>query len=281
MAVAWQPPRLRCVSFNLFHGGLSSGLRGVAWELHQRLDLVAAELRRLQVDIIGLQEASTSKGRGNVAAHLAARLGFYTAYAPASCRLFPSRRLQNLVARAMNFTEGPAIVSRFPFLAVDIQELPRGGRITEPRVLLAATLRTPWGPLQVGSTHTSGMAVQHRTIVTYLRSQSHALPLLLMGDFNAVEDSEAMTTLTREAGFVDAFRVVHPTAAGYTSDQALTMPTATVTQRIDYVFIASGTERPGRILSSQVILDTPHDLPDGRTLWPSDHYGVLADIALD
>src|SRR5229473_288036 len=182
MTVAWQPPRLRCVSFNLFHGGVSSGLRGAARELPQRLNIVAAELQRLQVDIIGLQEASTSKGRGNVAAHLAARLGFYTAYAPASCRLFPSRRLQQLVARAMNFTEGPAIVSRFPFLALDIQELPRGGRITEPRVLLAATLRTPWGPLPVVSTHTSGLAVQHRAIVTHLRAQSHALPLLLMGD---------------------------------------------------------------------------------------------------
>src|SRR6266404_7100473 len=107
MTMARQPPRLRCVSFNLFHGGLSSGLRGAARELPQRLDLVAAGFQRLQVDILGLQEASTSKGRGNVAAHLAARLGFYAAYAPASCRLFPPHRLRTWVARAMNFTEGP------------------------------------------------------------------------------------------------------------------------------------------------------------------------------
>lgn len=280
MTVAQQPPRLRCVSFNLFHGGVSSGWRDAAQELHQRLDLVAAELQRLQVDIIGLQEASTSKGRGNVVSRLAERLGFYAAYAPASCRLFPSPRVQTLVARAMNFTEGPAIVSRFPFLSVDIQELPRGSRITEPRVLLAATLRTPWGPLQVVSTHTSGMAVQHRAIATHLRSQAHALPLLLMGDFNVVEDSEAMAILTREAGFSDAFRVLHPTTTGYTSDQALATPTSTVTQRIDYVLIASGTNIRGRICASHVILDTPHHVLEGRIVWPSDHYGVLADIEL-
>ena len=275
------PPRLRCVSFNLLHGGMSSGRRGTAQELHHRLALAVTELQRFNADIIALQEASTSKGRGNIAAQLAARLGLYVAYAPASCRIFPSPRLHKLVARAMNFTEGPALLSRFPLARWEVHELPRGGRITEPRVLLIAVLRTPWGLLRVASTHTSGVAVQHRTIAAHLHSQPRALPLLLMGDFNAVEDSEAMTTLTREGGFADAFRVVHPTAAGYTSDQALTTPIATVTQRIDYVFIASGTERPGRILSSQVILDTPHDLPDGRTLWPSDHYGVLADIALD
>src|SRR5215831_12556678 len=120
MAVGHQPPRLRCVSLNLFHGGLSSVLRDAPQDVHRRLAFVAAELQRLQVDLIGLQEASTSKGRGSVVAHLAARLGFYAVYAPASCRLFPSPRLQQLVARAMNFTEGPALVSRFPFLAWDI-----------------------------------------------------------------------------------------------------------------------------------------------------------------
>ncbi len=130
-------------------------------------------------------------------------------------------------------------LNRCPFLAWDVQELPRGSRITEPRVLLAATLCTPWGPLQVGPTHTSGIAIQHRTIATHLRSQFRALSLLLMGDFNAVEDSEAMTTLTREAGFSDAFRVVHPTTAGYTSDQSLATPTSTVTQRIDSVLVVA------------------------------------------
>src|SRR5215813_14186490 len=135
-------PRLRCVSFNLLHGGLSSGLVGSAQALPYRLAIVAARLRRLRVDIIGLQEASEGKGRGNVAIQLAARLGFYVVYAPASCRMFPSPRLHKLVARAMNFTEGPAIVSRFPLMEWKVRELPRSGRITEPRVLLTATLLT-------------------------------------------------------------------------------------------------------------------------------------------
>jgi hypothetical protein len=32
------------------------------------------------------------------------------------------------------------------------------------------------------------------------------------------------------------------------------------------------------VAASRIVLDTPHRLPDGSTLWPSDHYGVLADL---
>ena len=28
------------------------------------------------------------------------------------------------------------------------------------------------------------------------------------------------------------------------------------------------------------MVDTPGRLPDGTALWPSDHYGVLADLAI-
>jgi hypothetical protein len=29
-----------------------------------------------------------------------------------------------------------------------------------------------------------------------------------------------------------------------------------------------------------VVVDQPGRLPDGTALWPSDHYGVLADLAV-
>jgi endonuclease/exonuclease/phosphatase family metal-dependent hydrolase len=275
------PPRLKCVTFNLLHGGLFSGWRGHAQQLSQRLAVVAAELRRLHADVIGLQEASTSPTRGNVAARLAAQLGYHVVYAPASCRLSPCARVNAWVARGMNFTEGPALVSRFPIAAWDAQVLPRGGQLTEPRVLLYATLQTPWGPLPVATTHTSGTARQHRRIAEVLWQRRGPLPVLLLGDFNAVEASPAMVLLTQEAEFHDAFRCLHPTAAGYTADQALFAPTPTVSQRIDYILVLSGVERPARICSSQVILNTPGRLQNGRYLWPSDHYGVLGEVEVD
>jgi hypothetical protein len=35
------------------------------------------------------------------------------------------------------------------------------------------------------------------------------------------------------------------------------------------------------VVASRVVLDAPGRRPDGRPLWPSDHYGVLAEIVLD
>jgi hypothetical protein len=35
---------------------------------------------------------------------------------------------------------------------------------------------------------------------------------------------------------------------------------------------------PGRVRASRVVLDTPRRLEDGKILWPSDHYGVLAEL---
>jgi len=277
VATARLPPPLKCVTFNLLHGGPFSGLRGSAQDLTHRLEIATAELRRLNVDILGLQEASTSPARGNVAVQLATRLGWHAVYAPASCRFFRSPALNVLSARLLNFTEGPAIVSRFPIVAWVVEELPRP-RFTAPRLLLYATLQTPWGQLAVASTHTSGSVGQHRRVAAFLRDRRCALPTILMGDFNALEDSLAMATLTHEAGFRDAFRRVHPTVAGFTCDQALYAPTPTVSQRIDYVFVLPGATAPGRICSSQVILNTSWQLPDGRSLWPSDHYGVLAEV---
>lgn len=277
MLARFSPP-LKCVTFNLYHGGPFSGMRGSARDLAHRLEIVAAELRRLDVDVIGLQEASTSRARGHVAARLAAQLGYHAVYAPASCCLFPSVRINTLIARMINFTEGPAIVSRFPILAWQAQVLPRRGRFLEPRLLLYATLQTPWGQLPVASTHTSGDAIQHRGVAKFLGNRRHALPVLIMGDFNALEDSPAMATLTQEAGFLDAFRSVHPMAPGFTCDQALRVPTPTVTQRIDYLLMLPGAEVPGRVCASQLVLNTPRRFPDGRFLWPSDHYGLLAEV---
>ena len=57
-------------------------------------------------------------------------------------------------------------------------------------------------------------------------------------------------------------------------------PESTVRRRVDYVFVGPVREAQAVVRHSQVVLDSPEVLPDGTTLWPSDHYGVLADIDL-
>jgi endonuclease/exonuclease/phosphatase family metal-dependent hydrolase len=79
--------------------------------------MVARELRELCADIIGLQEASWSRQRGGAAAPLAAQLGFHHFCPQANSRFFGNRGIDRVTASLLNFTEGPAIVSRFPIVA--------------------------------------------------------------------------------------------------------------------------------------------------------------------
>jgi endonuclease/exonuclease/phosphatase family metal-dependent hydrolase len=271
---------LTCVSFNLLHGGVFSGRAGNGQDLDRRLDMAAEELQALGADIIGVQEASTGAERGNVAERLANRLGFHYVYAPASFRLFSSELINAFTGWVMNFTEGPAIISRYPIITWKAYDLPRCGRFTDPRVLLAAEIKTPAGPLYVLSTHISGNSCHAQRVKELVLLYRNALPVLVTGDFNATEASPAIRLLTSEAGLIDTFRLKNPTAAGATVWQRVNTPLSTASRRVDYLFLLPGTTLPGHIRSSRVVLNTPRRLPDGRMLWPSDHYAVLTEIEL-
>jgi endonuclease/exonuclease/phosphatase family metal-dependent hydrolase len=264
----------------LFHGGAFSGLNGDARDLDFRLEAVVEELRHLDVDVIGLQEASTGRARGNVAERLAARLGYHAVYAPSNPRIFGNGWISRAMAALLNFTEGPAIVSRFPVLEWNLHELPACGRFFERRTVLSATLDTPLGPMRVFSAHTLGEPCQTHPVADLVRKGRGPLPAILMGDFNAVEDSPAIAAFKTQTGFIDAFRVANPHQPGFTDWQRITEPTPTVRRRVDYLFLVPADTVQTRVLSSRLILNTPRVLPDGSPLWPSDHYGVLADLEI-
>lgn len=271
---------LRVVTFNLLHGGPSSGWRGTGEHLEERLAMVTRELQALAPDVVGLQEASIARGRGNVAARLGTALGLYWAHASATRRVFGLGWLDGLIVWGINFEEGPAVLSRFPIIETEVVELPRCRRFYDPRVLLRATVQTPRGALDVFSTHTGHDACQVRRVAEIVGARRGALPALVMGDFNAADTADWMVELGREHGFVDAFRAGQPGARGATVWQQPGSAAPTVTRRVDYIFVVpNGTAAP-HVRDSRVILDTPARRPDGSTLWPSDHYGVLAELEL-
>lgn len=267
---------LTYVTLNLLHGGVFSGLTGDDQDLEARLRIVVEELRALDPDIVGVQEASVSRRRGNVAARLATELGFEYVHAPV--RFSSAVALDRLIAWLMDFREGPAILSRFPIAAWEAHALPRCNGLLDPRVLLYARVRTPWGDLGVASTHTSRGFCEARRVAELMLTRRGPWPSVLMGDFNATEASPGITTLTSGAGFVDAFRVANATAPGPTVWQPVHAPVPTAFRRVDYLFLLPGTAVAGRILGSRVVLDRPRRLADGTVLWPSDHYGVLAEL---
>lgn len=275
---------VRVVTFNLFHGGPASGLLGNGWSVDERLAMTVAQLHRLRPDVIALQEASIGWGRGNVAERIARELGYYVAHAPASERVFAGwllgSTLGRLSTRLINFNEGPAVLSRWPIVDRRVFDLPRCERLLDPRVLLRVEIEAPGGRLPVYSTHTSGAACQLERIDAVVRAQRNGVPGLLMGDLNETEQFPALARLSRQGGLTDAFRAANPEDAGYTDVQRPDAPAPTVSRRYDYVFVIPGARGSGAVLTSRVVLNEPRQRADGTTIWPSDHYGVLAELAL-
>jgi endonuclease/exonuclease/phosphatase family metal-dependent hydrolase len=280
-AAAAQPaPRLTVVSLNLLHGGVWSGLTGDDEDLEPRLEIATTELRALAPDVVGVQEASVGRRRGHVARRLAEALGMHWAYAPALVRVFPFAWLNRLGSMIIDFEEGPAVLSRFPIVDWEVDPLPRCNGLFDPRMLVLARLDTPWGRMVAASAHTSRGLCEAERVVQLMTAGRQALPAVLTGDFNTGPDADGIRRLTDQAGFVDAFHAANPTDPGHTVWQRVTSPTPTVHRRVDYVFLVPGTIVPGRVVGSRLVLNKPGRLADGRVLWPTDHYGVLAEIDL-
>jgi len=211
---AGPPVRLRVVTFNLFHGGATSGLWGDDRRLEQRLALVLRELRALDPDIVALQEASAGWGRGNVAARVAADLGFHYVFAPATPRVLPV--LGRLATWVMNFSEGSAVLSRFPIARYEVTDLPRCVKFLDPRIMLQAEVDAPWGRVGIVSAHTARADCQLERIVDVVQAWPADRPAVVMGDFNTGEAAPGLGVFSR-AGMIDAFRAANPDGDGATT----------------------------------------------------------------
>jgi endonuclease/exonuclease/phosphatase family metal-dependent hydrolase len=120
-----------------------------------------------------------------------------------------------------------------------------------------------------------------RGTLAFVQRVAGEQPAILLGDFNALADSEEISLL-RQAGFADAFQQAGR-GAGITWDEERNanirlqrraypeeVPEDPPNKRIDYIFVRG----PGlRVLRAEVVLDRPLE---GQ--YPSDHYGVLAEI---
>jgi endonuclease/exonuclease/phosphatase family metal-dependent hydrolase len=120
-----------------------------------------------------------------------------------------------------------------------------------------------------------------RRMLAFIERLAGGGPAILLGDFNALADSEEIGLL-RQAGFLDAYEQAG-SGEGFTWDedgnsniqlQRRTYPDEVPedprNKRIDYIFVR-GSEL--RVTRAQVVLDRPLD---GQ--YPSDHYGLLAEI---
>ena len=261
-AMARREGPLRILSLNVLHGFPRFDY------LDERLEIIAAEVRRLDPDLVLLQEVPWHGG--NAARWLAEQAGLNHLYLRANGNRW-----------AILFEEGEAILSRYPLRDPAWIELaPRAG-FFEHRVVLGATAVTPWGDLRAFSTHlTHGDAETNRNQAASLKAFVDGdgdVPALVAGDFNAVEGSPQIQTLR----WVDTYRLAHLGEDGFTCcvDDLTASPDELLDKRIDYLFLVPGVRR-AEVVRSQPILVQPTALGSGW-LRASDHAGLLTEIALE
>jgi len=92
-----------------------------------------------------------------------------------------------------------------------------------------------------------------------------ALPVVVLGDFNAGEANPATQAMLRT--FRDSFRMRHPDAKDVGTGNQFKLGTASG-EKIDYIFVEPATE----VLGADIVRTSV----DGR--YPSDHFPVVAQI---
>ncbi|BBH69634.1 endonuclease/exonuclease/phosphatase [Actinoplanes sp. OR16] len=242
---------VRLATFNLLHGrSLSDGT------VHA--DRISAAIADLDADVLGLQEVDRAQPRsGNIdlTALAATALGATEHRFAAAVVGTPGERWEPWHAGADigHPQYGIALVSRYPVSRWQITQLPAapmrspvyvpdGGLLLlrdEPRVLLAAVVETPGGPVTVATTHLSfvpGWNVrQLRAAVRAMRALP--APRVLLGDLNM------------PAGPVRAFTGWRPLA------KAATFPAPSPKTQLDHVLVdPRGAAALGRVVQVR----TPH-----------------------
>lgn len=227
-----------------------------------RRPLIEAELARLKPDIVALNEVS-------VPLQTAQLLRKSMSTADVEYNL-----VQQTKVNSLSKLEAEAMLSRFPVIESGNLDYQAGDMVAlVVRVLVGGS------PLDIYVTHLyrsrgeeSLRLFQVQKLLEWIDTRD-AVPRIVCGDFNASLDKPSAALMATR------FR---PTQTAPTAFTALAGPDGAVSHPywprldrcIDYIWVSAETE----ILESGVCFDRPS--PQDASLWPSDHAGVWADLAL-
>ncbi|MFE9407137.1 endonuclease/exonuclease/phosphatase family protein [Streptomyces sp. NPDC006530] len=240
---------MRAVTLNIWG-------RGSAWR--RRLPLIRAELVRLVPDVVGLQEVWRSGSRCQ-AERIADDLGYHVTYARAAWRGWGS--------------QGNALLTRVPVERYEVLPLPTAG--VEPRSVLCAEV----GSMTVLVTHLTWewehTRIRQRQVrfLAELAARQAGREVLVLADLNAAPDTEEIRWLTgrmRDAWADGGEGPGHT----YTPDNDFARKAREPARRIDFVL----TDGQLRADSAELAF-TKAARAGRRPLWPSDHFGVVCDLA--
>jgi endonuclease/exonuclease/phosphatase family metal-dependent hydrolase len=257
----------------------------------QRQQLLNRELRRLDPDVVALQEVVHDPDRNQLDELLdgTGLHGTHQAQAMAYTPPFADRY------------GGSAVATRWPHRVVEVLDLRFAEASDLPWCTLAVAVPLP-GEGDVLFIACSGFwrldaesARERQAVALTDLDARHrtALPSIVAGDFNATPDATSIRYLTgrqsiggRSVHYHDAWEVAGE-GPGYTWSADNPRARAEIEQivrqpghrrRIDYVFVGSWHAHPDahcRIEAASLAFDQPTD-----GLWPSDHFGVVADVEI-
>ncbi len=274
-ALAFEPPPLRAVTFNIRYGSASDGPD--RWDL--RRPRVVRTIEALDAAVIGLQEAEAFQVRELLEAlprYAAAGVGRDDGRARGeACTILYDRRRFTLAETATFWlSETPETIGS------------KGWDAALPRVCTWARLVELDGgaACYVFNLHLDHRGASARTASTVLvRARMQEITTrkgleaaaILIGDFNAGEDDVAITSLLAERdddplALIDAWRAIHPTDRAGTFT-AFDLASDGGSRRIDHVFVTSGWR----------VRDAGIDRRRVDDRWPSDHFPVWVELARD
>lgn len=237
-------------------------LRNIADRWPERLPLLLADMAALQPDLLGLQECVFAVGQDRL-------LGAAGEASYAVHRAWAGRP-----------EYGNSLLVREPLASAAAERLELGRNRSALRVRVSVS----GGPtIAMVVTHLHHVPAdedareeQARALVAWLDEPGRTDGTIVVGDFNA-EPVEATYRVMVEAGFRSAFSEangIEPTVTWPSGIQAPGMDTDGDPGCLDYIWLRG----PLRATASRLVFDRP--AVEDPTLFPSDHLGLLARVAV-
>lgn len=238
----------------------SLNLHGMKQGWRSRAGLVASELMRLDPDVMAIQEAARWAPQVRwLASRLArAKQGRYRA----------------VTARKRGWrglTEGLAVISRLGVVATEMLDLGGDARVAQ-RVRLEDDEGTRFDVYNVHLAHGGHRGELREAQVGRLlgaMGRQPSVPVVVAGDLNGTPDSRAVQLLASELR--SAHELVHGQEPEFTAPSG---PVAGAGWVLDYIFVSEGV----RVLSCETAFRPVER--GGRVLYPSDHLGLVATVAV-